>query len=98
MFLLFSATVEESGGLQNVTRFIICVCDALTSQVGLEASFAHELSDDVDRLSSGAHGQQLDELRVVEALQCLDLLHELILLRVLCRTTNSFHILFLFGL
>lgn len=32
----------------------------LTVEVGLEAAFAHELGDDVDRLSSRAHGQQLD--------------------------------------
>lgn len=60
----------------------MCV-SALTGQVGLEASFDHELSHDVDRFSSGAHGQQLDQLRVVEALQRLDLLHKLVLLCVL---------------
>lgn len=59
---------------------------APTGQVGLEASFAHELRDDVDGLPSGAHGQELDELRVVEALQGLDLLHKLVLLGVLWRT------------
>lgn len=63
---------------------------ALTGEVRLEASFAHELGHDVDRLSSGAHGQQLDELRVMEALQRLDLLHKLVLLRVLWRRRNNY--------
>jgi len=71
----------------------VCVCvrvfvSALTGEVGLEASFLHELGHDVDRLSSGAHGQQLDQLGVMEALQCLNLLDELVLLRVLWRSRN----------
>lgn len=40
----------------------------LTGEVRLEASFAHEFSYDVDGFSSGAHGQQLDQLGVMEAL------------------------------
>lgn len=59
---------------------------ALTAEVGLQASFAHEFSHDVNGLSSGAHRQQLDQLRVMEALQRLDLLYKLVLLRVLWRT------------
>lgn len=55
----------------------------LTVEVGLEAAFAHELGDDVDRLSSRAHGQQLDQLRVVQVFQRLHLLHKLVLLCVL---------------
>ena len=68
----------------------VCVCvSGLTGEVGLEASFGHEFSHDVDRLSSGAHGQQLDQFRVMEALQRLNLLHKLVLLRVLCRRRNT---------
>lgn len=71
------------------THAFLSVCvSALTGEVGLEASFAHEFGHDVDRLSSGAHGQQLDQLRVMEALQRLNLLHELVLLRVLWRRRN----------
>lgn len=62
----------------------MCV-SALTGKVGLEASFSHEFGHDVDRLSSGAHGQQLDQLRVMETLQGLNLLHKLVLLCVLWR-------------
>lgn len=61
----------------------------LTGQVWLQAPLAHELSYDVDRFSPGHHGQQLDELGVVEALQRLDLLHKLVLLRVLWRPTQN---------
>lgn len=61
----------------------------LTGEVGLEAPFAHELGDDVDGLPSGHHGQQLDEFGVMEALQRLDLLHELVLLRVLWSTDTK---------
>lgn len=62
------------------------MCDLrLTGEVGLETSFGHEFSHNVDRLSSGAHGQQLDQFGVVETLQRLNLLHKLVLLRVLCR-------------
>lgn len=61
----------------------------LTGEVGLEAPFAHELGDDVDGLPSGHHSQQLDEFGVMEALQRLDLLHELVLLGVLWSTDTT---------
>lgn len=74
-----------SGG-RHRKRMCVCVCvSVLTGEVGLEASFAHKFSHNVDRLSSGAHGQQLDQLRVMEAFQRLKLLHKLVLLRVLWR-------------
>lgn len=90
---LFIFNKQQSAGVRIMMYYqsvwvCVCVC-APTGQVGLEASFGHELSDDVDGFSSGAHGQELDELRVVEALQGLDLLHKLVLLGVLWRTNGD---------
>lgn len=57
----FRLLLEEGSPHRDRSAYDRCVCVlVLTGQVGLEASFGHELSDDVDRLSSGAHGQQLD--------------------------------------
>lgn len=44
----------------------------------MEVALPHQLSDDVDGLAHGADGQELDQPRVLQAFQVLDLFHKVI--------------------
>lgn len=57
---------------------------ALTVEVAVEVAFAHELGDDVHGLLQGAHGVQLDQLLMPQALQVLNLLGEVLCFHVSC--------------
>lgn len=57
---------------------------ALTVEVAVEVAFAHQLGDDVHGLLQGAHGVQLDQLLVPQALQVLNLLGEVFCFHVSC--------------
>lgn len=57
----------------------------LTVEVAVEVALAHELGDDVHGLLQGAHGVQLDQLLMPQALQVLNLLGEIFCFHVSCR-------------